>query len=320
MEYAREIQDLNFGPTSMTMASLTDHMFESKRTIIQLPDPPLEYHTVYFVADELSAAMAQYDPELVAGLTTFFDGVPYSQARRTKELRIKIPKPQLNMLIGTTPSNLIKTLPETAWEQGFTSRTLMIYSEDRPIIDVFNTEAKPLNKDMVHDLKAINTLVGQFGWTEEYATAMHNWKVLGFTPVPNHPKLAHYCSRRFSHLIKLSMVANVDRGTDLCLTKADFNRAMGWLLEAEQTMVNIFQTGSSNTDSSAMDEILHFVEAFGEQGISEYKVVRFAKDFMPLHSVIRVVEVMEKSGMIYADGRQDRTGSRIMQVVPKDIN
>lgn len=304
----------------MTMASMVDNMVEAKRTIIQLPEPPIEYNTMYFVADELSAAMSQYDPELIAGLTTFFDCVPYAQARRTKDLRIKIPRPQLSMLVGTTPSNLIKTLPEAAWEQGFTSRSLMIYSDasDKPIIDVFSDENKtrPMPSEMIHDLKLINNLVGQFGWTEDYAKAMHNWKLLQYKPAPSHPKLEHYCSRRFSHLIKLSMVASVDRGSDLVLTKQDFNLAMGWLLEAEYNMPDIFQGGSGTTDASAIREIKHFVEAAGPKGVSEHLIIRYARDFVPGHAVMKIIEIMEKSGDISAISINPRTNLKVYAALP----
>src|SRR5215471_3055029 len=105
--FARKIEELFLGATSMTMASLVDHLDEAKRTIIQLPDPAIEYNSLYVCVDELSAFMDQFDSGLVAGLTTFYDCVPYSQGRRVHNIRIKIARPQLNILCGTTPSNLI---------------------------------------------------------------------------------------------------------------------------------------------------------------------------------------------------------------------
>lgn len=316
--FVREIPEINWGPTSMTMASMVDTMEHSKRVIIQLPDPPIEYNTMYFMADELSAAMSQYDPELIAGLTTFFDGVPYAQSRRTKELKIKIARPQLNMLAGSTPSNLIKTLPEAAWEQGFTSRAIMIFSNDKPIIDIFDETnvARDMPKEMIHDLKLINNLVGSFGWTKDYSTAMHNWKQLGYPPVPRHPKLEGYCARRFSHLIKLSMVASIDRSSELLLTKDDFNKAMGWLLECEHSMAGIFSTGSGRDDSAALREIKHFVEVAGKAGVSEHLVIRYAKDYLPVHAIKGALEVLISSGDITPIGNNPSTGLRVFAAIP----
>lgn len=276
-------------------------MNEAKRTIINMPDPAIEYNSLFICADELSAFMDQFDTGLIAGLTTFYDIVPYSQGRRVKDIRIKIPRPQLNILSGSTPSNLIRFVPDFAWEQGFTSRVMLVYSDDKPLIDIFKTPFKERPAEMIHDLKVINALIGQFGWTEEYATAMHQWKLLDYPPVPQHPKLRYYCERRYSHMLKLSMIACVDRTNVLMLTKEDFNKAMGWLLEAEVFMPEIFQSGAGSADSKAMDEILHFVQASGAKGINEHKIINFARTHVQYsHNIIKVLEIMERSGMIKA--------------------
>lgn len=295
-----EVPEFHFAPTSVTMASLVDHMAEAKRTIINLPNAAIEYNTLMIMADELSAFMHEYSGDLVAGLTTFYDGVTYSQGRRVKDIRIKIKHPCLNILCGTTPSNLLKFIPEGAWEQGFTSRVILIFSDDRPIIDVFNTPYKEKPKDMIHDLKLINSLHGEFGYSKEFAQAMHNWKLLEYKPRPEHPKLTHYNSRRFAHLIKLSMIACVDRGNTLFIEKEDFNRAFGWLIEAEANMPAIFDAGVGGLDAKAMDEIAHFIGKMGEEGMSEHLIVRYARDRVPANTVLNLIDIMERSGMIHA--------------------
>lgn len=305
-----ELPEPHLAPTSVTMASLVDHLAEAKRTIIQLPHAAVEYNSLYITADELSAFMHEYTGELVAGLTTFFDVVPYGQGRRVKDIKIRIKRPQLNILSGSTPNNLLNLVPEGAWEQGFTSRVIMVYSDDKPIIDVFNSPKKEMPKEMIHDLKLISALHGEFGWSEEYAKAMHNWKLLGFPPVPDHPKLTDYSSRRFSHLIKLSMIASVDRNDSLHLTKEDFNRAMGWLLEAEAEMPRIFSQGKGSADSAAMDIITHYIQQHKE-GISEHKIINFACQHVQYSgNVLPLIDLMEKSGMIRAVAKDAVSGLR----------
>lgn len=299
MSMVKEIPEMHLGATSMTMASMTDYLVEAKRQVIRLPDPPLDYNSMYCIADELSAFMHEFDTGLIAGLTTFYDCVPYSQGRRVGNIKIKINRPQISILAGSTPSNLVNTIPEQAWEQGFTSRVMLIYSEERPIIDVFNTPKKPVPVDMLHDLKQINTLQGEFGWEEEFAVAMHTWKTMGYPPVPTHPKLAHYNSRRFAHLIKLAMVSSVDRGNSLVLTLDDFNRAREWMLEAELRMPSVFKGGSGGVDAKAMDEIHHFVRSFGDQGVSEQKIVNFARlHVQNAYSIKTILDVMKASGQL----------------------
>ena len=309
--FYRELPEPHIAPTSVTMASLVDHLVEAKRTIINYPEPMVEYNSLLIVADELSAFMAEYKGnELIPGLTTFYDCGPYGQGRRVKDIRIQIRRPQINILTGTTPSNLLTFIPEYAWDQGFTSRIIMVYADHKPLINIWKTPSRAKPPDMVHDLKIINSLAGQFSWTEEWSTAMHNWKELGFDPVPDHPKLRWYCERREAHMIKLSMIASVDRGNDLELTKNDFNTAMGWLLEAEHYMKHVFDI-NVGVDSKAAEEVVHFVRLAGEKGISESKLNDFVFRRVPINSVKNMVNVLQESGYIKAVRLDPVTKTRI---------
>lgn len=297
--YSLEIPDFHIAPTSMTAASMIDNLVECKRMIIRLPDMPLEYNTMMISADELGAFIHKYDDEMIAVLSAFYDPDPYGHNRRGKDIKIKIKKPQLSILCGTTPSNLLKFLPEGAWDQGFTSRTIMIFSDERIIGDDFATEARGLSGDLLYDLKVINSQVGEYSVTEDYRNLVNLWRAEGEQPSPNHPKLLHYNTRRRAHFYKLSMVAAIDRSNTLILTRDDFNTAMNWLVQAEALMPEIFKAGAQSADAKAMDEIYHFVviNDLGK-GVAEHQIVKFAKDYVPSHSVLRVIEIMCRSGMI----------------------
>ena len=179
----------------------------------------------------------------------------------------------------------------------------MIFSDERIIGDDFAEVENTFSDELAHDLAIINECIGQFEVTREYRDAVNNWRQLGEQPVPSHPKLIHYVTRRRTHLYKLSMISAIDRSNALILTRDDFNRAMGWLLEAEATMPEIFKAGATNADASAMEEILHFIQLHGgEFGVSEQKITRFARDRLPIHSILRVVDIMERSGQIHLLG------------------
>lgn len=308
-----KLPDPFIAPTSINSSSLVDHLVECKRTIINMGSAPLEYNSMILLADELGTFMSEYENSLVAELTSFYDvtALPYGQRRRGATLaggqKLKIERPQLNILFGSTPSNLMKFMPEGAWSQGFASRIIFIYSDDKNIIDDFAGDAIEINPELVHDLKIINNLTGKFSVTEDYRSAVNNWRNLGEPPKPTHPRLLHYCTRRKAHLYRLSMISAVDRSNVLILTKDDFNRAMGWLLEAEQDMAKIFKGQAEASDSAVMDEILHFVQAAGK--MDEHKLIRFTRERVPSHAVLKVIDIMEKSGMIKAT-MVDRMGIR----------
>lgn len=313
--YVHELPDPHIAPTSMTWASLVDAMTEAKRMIVRLPDGPLEYNSMLIAADELRAFIHKYDDEMIGGLSQFYDAHPYGQKRRGKEINIKFKSPQLNMLCGTTPSDLLNILPEAAWGQGFTSRSIFVFSDERPVGDDFATITRNLSEELLHDLRIINGLHGEFAVTEDYRNLVNLWRQSGELPAPTHPKLIHYNTRRRVNLYKLSMVAALDRSNTLLLTREDFNTAMNWLVAAEAFMEDIFKAGVAGGDSAAMDEIKHFVATNDTgRGVSEHRIVNFARERVPAHSVMRVIEIMERSGEISAKFMDAKTGLRLFRV------
>lgn len=313
--YVQDLPEFHLAPISMTFASLVDHLVKSKRVIIRPGEDPLEYNSMFICVDELGAFIHKYDNEMIDGLSHFYDPTPYQQTRRTSDIHIKIKAPQVNILCGSTPQNLTDLMPDKAWGQGFTSRLLMVFSDERIIGDDFAPNDHAFSEDLTHDMEIINGLIGQFEVTEAYRTAVNNWRQLGEVPVPNHPKLIHYVTRRRAHLYKLSMVSAIDRGNALILTVDDFNRAMGWLLEAEDTMCEIFKAGATNADAQAMDEILHYIMINDKSyGVGEQKIIRFASERLPLHSILRVIDIMERSGQIVLVGVDRKTKMRYFSI------
>jgi hypothetical protein len=307
--FIQEIKDLPLGATSMTMASLVDKLIGAKRTIVEMNKPALEFNSLFIIADELSAFMHKWETDIVAGLTTFYDSVHYSQVRRTMGVDVKIDRPILNILCGSTPSNLIRTTPESAWEQGYMSRVILVFSRERRVVDLFNTNYRDKPPELVHDIKVIGSMYGEFGYSKEFGEILHEWRVAGCPPEPTHPKLKGYVSRRVGHLIKLSMVACADRGGEMLLEAKDFARAREWIIDAENWMPEIFQAGAPGLDSQAMDEIHHFVKKAGSEGVSERQIISFARLHVQYsQNLLGMLSVMVRAGMIAVKG-VDKHGS-----------
>src|SRR5262245_66332998 len=89
------------------------------------------------------------------------------QKRRGRDLRVKILCPQINLLGATTPSYLNQVMPPGAWDQGFISRTILVYSGDRTYRDPFEEAVRAgigvLHNGLSSDLKCIATQFGKIG-------------------------------------------------------------------------------------------------------------------------------------------------------------
>jgi len=301
---AKELKGFHISPDDMTGASLVDAMVNATRTIdasILDNRPAVYFNSLFAMVSDLQSTMHDYNNELVAKMTIFYDCDPFMQARRGIKENASIDSPQLSMLTGTTDSHLIKTLPEGAWEQGFMSRTIMVYSAARAMKDdFFEEKPKPIPKELEHDLKAIFGLHGQFSADDDFRAAFNSWRREGHKPAPDHQRLKSYCARREIHLLKLAMVSSADRGDSLGMDLQDFNRAKTWLESAERAMPMVFEQAVS-VDSKLMLEV---ADSIGSKGVMEHTFMRRMAGKFPGHAVRRVVELMVDSKMIeFSNGK-----------------
>lgn len=301
----RDLPNHHVSPTSVSKASLIDSLVDSKRQLVRPGKVPpfVEFHSINALSGELGVLIPGYDNEFMNTLTDLYDCNPYVERKRTKDVKISIQHPQINLLAATTPSYLGALLPEGAWTQGFISRTLLIYSGEAIITPMFsrNSLDDTFYKSLLSDLKIIGDYYGPVGFSDDAATAISAWHANPNKPTPEHPKLISYITRRTSHLLKLCMVAAASAGDGLEVTLQHYQTALDWLTEAESYMPDIFRSMRSGGDSSAIEEAFYFVlQTFAKEKkpVIESRLVGFLRERVPAHNVLRVIEIMVKSNML----------------------
>lgn len=296
---------------SETHASIIDSLRDASRRYISPNMEAMNYNSLTIVSNELGVLLPEYEPTMMNKLTDIYDGHPYSERRRTKELNFIIPEPQINLIAATTPSFLVGTLPEGAWDQGFLARTLLAFSSETLTRDLF-TETKTsevAEQHLIEDLQHIYQLSGKMAFAPEAAEALENWNRNGRLPLPDHPKLLHYNTRRAAHLIKLCMIASIATSDELTVTLEDFQLALDWLVELEVFMPEIFKAMTAGGDSRAMEDVWYQVAILytkeNQKPISEARIVAFLAERLPAQNVARVLDVMIKTGIFieeFVDG------------------
>jgi hypothetical protein len=293
----KEIEDFHFAPTSVTRASLVDVLSESKRKLpFKGPMAEMvEYNTLYLALDELSTFMPEYNADIVSALTKFYDNNWYKEAKRVGHVRHDIDKPNMNILTGSTPTNLMRIFKQDVWSQGLTGRSFIVYSGEDIDHDPLANKTVDKPTALVHDIQVIFTLYGRVTWTDEYHDLQKAWFKNGSSE-PDHPLLEDYNNRRKSHLMKLAMISSADRGDDLLLKREDFERARTWLLEVEKDMTQVFSAGYTTADRQVMDEIIAFLKRDGPQ--SKRALTRKASYLIESYRLDKVLEIMVKTGEI----------------------
>lgn len=317
-EFAQSLPELHMAPSNVSRASLIDALVGASRSLLRpMENPPhITYNALFAAADELGVFLAQYESSFMSSLNKLYDGTIYTETKRGMKIDIKIERPLLNIMAGTTPAWLGGNLPETAWAEGFSSRLILIYSGDRIKIDLFAEMAfnDDLRAKLELDLKDIFSLYGQFHWDESVVEAFSSWYMADCPPRPEHPRLEHYLPRRHIHFLKLCMVFSASRGNDLVIRMVDYQSAMDMFLEAEASMPDVFRAMKSvGSDSNTIDECYAFVyQIYNKEnkGVSEHRIINFLAQRIPSHSVHKVLEIMTSSRILEVEAVGAGAGGR----------
>lgn len=303
------LEDHHIAPTSLTKAAMMDALEEAERHIIRPQETPavIDFNSLTVISNELGVLIPAYENDFINVLTDIYDCKRYSERRRTTKREFDIRAPQFNILAATTPSYLNNLMPEGAWDQGFISRTMLIYSGRGESVDLFEEFAlnKELYQSLVVDLKRIgNGLYGRFRFTEDAVKLFRYWmKENKEEPLPDHPKLQHYNSRRQSHLLKLCMIASASTSDDLIVTDENFTEALDWMLEAEAAMPDIFRSMVSGGGARIIDDTWHFAYdrwRKKKEPIPETLIVAFIAERAPVNEVMRYLDIMQRNGLLRA--------------------
>ncbi len=299
---------LHLASSSVTFASVIDELAEAKRDIVRLDMDPAryEFNALTIVSNELGVLLPEYDAFMMPKLTDLYDGHPYSERRRTNDTKIKLEAPQLNLIASCTPAYLTTTLPPAAWDQGFLSRMLIAFSTENLRREIFSEIKKDttLKQDLLTDLKLIfksDFTFGEMSFTTDAQAKLERWHHAGGPPAPDHPKLMHYLTRRTTQVIKLSMIASIAESSSLKITDEHLMTAIAWLLELETYLPDIFKAMVAGGDAQVMREAWYYFAseyAKTHKPIPEHKVIAYLSTRLPAHSVVRVLDVMEKAQLM----------------------
>ena len=314
---------LHQAPSNISRASLIDALAKAERTILRptASEPFTKFNSLNVAADEFGVFLQQYEGSFMSTLNKLYDGTIYTEEKRGMKDGIRIEKPLLSLVAGTTPMWLGATLPETAWAEGFSSRLLLVYSGERIKVNPWaQAEDNTLAfEKLKKDLAKINNLFGKFSFAPDMAAAYEAWYMLDCPPIPEHPKLEHYLPRRHVHLLKLCMVMSASRSDDMVVRMEDYQEALDLLLSTEQTMPDVFKSMRYNSDGNVIDEAYNFIAvtyAKEQAAVSEARIVHFLSQRMPSHNVLKVLDLMQQSNYIQVAAIGDR-GRNTYKPVPK---
>ena len=277
------------------------------------------YSSALVASSEFGVLVSAYDQDFMSVLNTFYDCPTRPFEDETgKYGNLKIEKPHLNLISGAQPKFFAEIMPEAAYDLGFTSRLVMIYSAEIPKVRLFEPatiqekireERDALYKALENDLRSIAEIHGEFRFEKEAAEAFDDWNYYhDMEPKPEHPNLQNYNPRRIMTIAKLCMAFSISRDNQKVITMEDFEAAKTHLLAAEILMPQIFQEISRSTHGAEIEDLFHWMwqryMKAGKNGKPQKKpipyhlMMAFLRSRMPARDIPYTIGHMEKSGMI----------------------
>lgn len=298
----------HISPDQMSKASLIDALAKATQSFLPKSGPPIIYHSMLIAAEEFQSLLPSYEQDYIATLNKIFNNpeAPYKETRRTGSVReVAIELPQFNILCGAQPAYFVSTFPEEAWSTGLSRRIIMIYSGEKPYVELFappDDQYDGIRARVLQKLGLLSEWYGQVQWTKESALLMIEGDRLHWPPTPTHSKLAGYNNTRTQFVMKLAMVSSAARAKALTIDSQDVKRASEWLLDAERVMPDIFRAMVGKSDNQIIEELYYFISTSWlknkQKPVNGESLWQFLSQRVPSEKIEKIMQVAEKSNVI----------------------
>ena len=301
----------------ITPEALMMEMAEA-RTIIPSEDEILVQSAIFAYCPEAAVFLgdALHNTSMLALLTRFYECPEGTWRYRTKTAGFtEITNGCLTLLACTTPEWIQKTISPVLIGGGFTSRIIFIYDETQgdpehwPKVD---PSLVTLEQDLVHDLKIIHELQGEFSFDPQALVEYKEWYDTQFYEAGGgDERMAGFTVRlRREHILKVGMVLAACMEDDLVLKSNHLKAAREFLAAAEPTMVESF--GYSGRSIIAEDQMMILKEVERMGLVPHSTLLTKYKRHVDKEKLKRIVETLMEAGEVFPYTATRRGGKMLV--------
>lgn len=228
---------------NITSAGMLDWMKRFAIKQVNLASGPFDSTPSFIMASELSVLVGNASHgNILSDLLEMYDGREWFSKYLKGDKYSKIPTPVPTLLACCTPSYWFEDIPTGIVRDGFTSRSLLLYSEDfverAPEREFGNPQ---LWENVLADARRLMSLKGEF----EIDNDASYWFIHSFHKETEEMRYRYrkveglwssYANRRNLQLKKIAMCLAASDSSDLVIRKAHFEEARELLLVVESTL------------------------------------------------------------------------------------
>lgn len=266
---------------------------------------------LFVMADEANDFFGLGNMDFLSVLGSLWDYEGDYDCRYKTGKSFTIQNPTVSILSANTPTNFAAAFPPEILGQGFFSRLLLIHGESNGIRIPFPTNPSAEDtRRIVEDLRNISQGVGGMATLSPDAEGklsdiyMEGYRV-------DDIRFDSYSNRRFTHLLKLCLIACAARG-DSVVRGEDVVYGHTVLSHAEHCMPRALGEFGKAKNSSVSDKVLRVIAT--HPGICSAKdiwihVSQDLEDLSKLHPIL--------TGLVQADKIQTAHGGDVYGYLPK---
>lgn len=181
---------------------------------------------------------------------------------------------------------------------GFTSRCLFIYAEEQskdlpwPEPLKKNVASKALYDDLVHDLKEISTLRGDFKVSAGARILFEDFlkKNRAASSRDDSEAVANFRARVKAHVLKLAMVLSASRSNNMVISDIDMQNSISEIQKVTKTLELLFRGAGDSLDASAAARVENVVDKYGM--VSKKELLRILRRHVTSETLDRVLYVL----------------------------
>ena len=181
---------------------------------------------------------------------------------------------------------------------GFTSRCLFIYAEEQskdlpwPEPLKKNVASKALYDDLVHDLKEISTLRGDFKVSAGARILFEDFlkKNRAAASRDDSEAVANFRARVKAHVLKLAMVLSASRSNNMVISDIDMQNSISEIQKVTKTLELLFRGAGDSLDASAAARVENVVDTYGM--VSKKELLRILRRHVTSETLDRVLFVL----------------------------
>lgn len=295
-----------FGPdkTSKERFLMEMKQYEDSYDIEELEaltlDEPAE---VYVVASEFTDFVGSNNMEFITMLTNLWDNPSEYKNPKIHGASVIVHEPTVNIIGGNTTQGFALAFPPESLGNGFLSRVIFVYGEPNGIKIAWPKPSDPLiGAELVTRLKEVSKTVKGEVTLGPGVVELGDRIYKEFRDIDD-ARFKHYSTRRFTHLLKLSMIIAATR-ISTQIEKEDMLKANTLLHHTESNMPKALGEFGKSKYSDVTNQVLdHLNHSSIPVGINDlWKIV--SKDLPKLQDLVEIMKNLQ-------------TADKVMQVTLK---